>query len=124
MDIKNIDGGLRDIEFAAQYLMLKLKPANMPRSTAGMLSYAKDEGIIQSSHIDKLMSALIFYQTILQIFAVTIDGKFNPETASGPLTNLLAQAVGCKTFLEVEGVLKANAALVRSIFQDIFKLSS
>ena len=123
-DIKNIDGGLRDIEFAAQYLMLKLKPANMPRSTAGMLSCAKDAGIVQGPHIDKLMSALNFYQTILQIFAVTIDGKFNPETASGPLKNLLAQASGCKTFLEVEGVLKTNAAFVRSIFQDIFKLSA
>jgi len=122
-DIKNIEGGLRDIEFISQYLMLKFKPIDMPHSTVNMLQCAQDRGYAKDGQIDLLLSALSFYEIVLQIFAVTVDNKFDPVAASGPLKNLLSQAVGQQTFTEVERMLAAHMRAVSSIFKDAFKLN-
>jgi len=105
-DIKNTPGGLRDIEFIAQYLMLKhqvpkeyevptgYQSNNLPKSTVGMLRLAKSEGWLEKKTADKLIAATGLYHSLQQILAVTVNGNFNPAQTPLSVKALLVQATG------------------------------
>lgn len=118
-DIKNIAGGLRDIEFIAQYLMLNGDFDNIPNSTVEMLKMPVHGQKLKPRDIEALVSAAQYYQSILQVLAITVTGAFRPETASEQLKHLLAKVFGFETFTEVESQLATHIANVERIFAKV-----
>ena len=120
-DIKNTEGGLRDIEFIAQYLMLKHKPDKVPNATLDMLSRARDENWLDENDANILIRAAKLYHALQQTLAITVSGQFNPETAPISLKNLLAETVDEESFHALEGKYFNILCEVSDIFRRIIK---
>ncbi|MEE9273486.1 MAG: bifunctional [glutamine synthetase] adenylyltransferase/[glutamine synthetase]-adenylyl-L-tyrosine phosphorylase [Robiginitomaculum sp.] len=91
--IKRVPGGLQDIEFIAQYLMLKYKPNRIPSASVAMLSLAQEEGWLDRKYCRTLQSALEFYTVASQMFAITTKDMFAPKNASDTAKRTLAQSL-------------------------------
>jgi len=73
-DIKNLNGGVRDIEFIAQSLYLKDRDAFSKagvKSTFDMLGRAEATGTLSAKHATQLRKAANFYLSVAQAFAMT-----------------------------------------------------
>lgn len=92
-DIKGIQGGLRDIEFIAQYLILKHKPSLHAPELISMLHLAKSEAWISEDTADTLSAIARKYHVLLQILAISVDGIFEPKTAPLSVRKLVAASV-------------------------------
>ena len=125
-DIKNTPGGLRDIEFVAQYLMLKhmvpggCKPDNIPQSTVDMLQMAKTEGWLDANIAGNLIEATRLYHTLQQILAITVDGSFDSQSAPKNVKTLLAATTGYGEFFRLEEAYLAMRKQVSEDFNKVF----
>ena len=117
-DIKNTDGGLRDVEFIAQYLMLKHKPKIIPHATLDMLALVRDKKWLANEQVDILMHATKLYQALQQVLAVTVGGNFNPAEAPKSVKNLLERTAKKNTFEALETTYKMICTNVVSIFKE------
>ncbi|MCF6220935.1 MAG: bifunctional [glutamine synthetase] adenylyltransferase/[glutamine synthetase]-adenylyl-L-tyrosine phosphorylase [Robiginitomaculum sp.] len=120
-DIKNTGGGLRDIEFIAQFLMLKHKPEQMPHGTKDMLIKAHAENWIQRADADMLLNTTKLYHALQQVIAVTISGNFDPDEAPETVKTLLVSATKNRTFAVLEKTYIDACAGTSEIFGRIIK---
>lgn len=120
-DIKNTVGGLRDIEFIAQFLMLKYKPVECPCGTLKMLALARNEKWLESGDADTLLDAAELFHTLQQTLAITVSGNFDPKTAPISVKNLLASTTKMKTFEALEKAYIEACARTVEIFKSIIK---
>ncbi len=120
-DIKNTEGGLRDIEFIAQFLMLKHKPKLVPKSTIDMLVLARDEKWIADAQANKVLNATKLYHKLLQALAVTFSGNFNPDTAPDSLKKLLFSVSKEKNFENLAHRYTKSCAEISTIFKNILQ---
>ena len=68
-DVKHVRGGMIDIEFIAQYLMLRhanAAPNLIHPATADALSHLGQAGVLAASDRDELSGALSLFKTVLQ----------------------------------------------------------
>ncbi|PHR59329.1 MAG: bifunctional [glutamate--ammonia ligase]-adenylyl-L-tyrosine phosphorylase/[glutamate--ammonia-ligase] adenylyltransferase [Robiginitomaculum sp.] len=101
-DIKGVLGGLRDIEFIAQFLILKNKPVNAPRGLIDILVLARTEKWLKADDANNLIEVSRAYQILLQTIAIAIDGIFIPSEAPISVKRLLVKSVGMYEFHELE----------------------
>jgi [glutamine synthetase] adenylyltransferase / [glutamine synthetase]-adenylyl-L-tyrosine phosphorylase len=120
-DIKNTAGGLRDIEFIAQFLMLKHKPRTVPPATLDMLTLAQDNKWLSRELAGTLTATTKFYHTLQQSLAVTVSENFEPDTAPISVKNLLARKANVNDFTLLEKDYKQACAQVRDIFVKTIK---
>jgi glutamate-ammonia-ligase adenylyltransferase len=126
-DIKDIRGGLVDIEFIAQYLQLlhaDAHPEILSTNTGEALTNLKDSGVLSEVHEKTLKSALELWQAMQGMLQLTIGGYFKPERQSEipeALKHALAKSGGCKIFQTLEEHMKEVAAKVYRIFQEIIE---
>ncbi len=132
-DIKNTPGGLRDIEFIAQYLMLKHKvpagyrlsargkPGNLPRSTVDMLQLAKLENWMSEEMATRLVETTKLYHRLLQILAITVSRNFEPQTVPLSVKTILAKVTGHAGFGELETHYLAMRKQVIEDFKNTFQ---
>ncbi len=93
-DIKQVAGGLVDVEFVAQYLMLLHGPEQpdlISTNTADALARLRDAGRLSSEHADILIPAIRLYQGLTQALRLAVDGSLEPENAPRGLLDLLAR---------------------------------
>ncbi len=126
-DIKDIRGGLVDIEFIAQYLQLlhaDAHPEILSTNTGEALTNLKDSGVLSEVHEKTLKSALELWQAMQGMLQLTIGGYFKPERQSEipeALKHALAKSGGCEIFQTLEEHMKEVAAKVYGIFQEIIE---
>lgn len=93
--IKQVAGGLVDVEFIAQALQLvhaHKHPNILHANTAETLRLCMDEGLIDHGDADKLLPAIRLYHNLTQILRVCLDGNFDPHSASNGLKQAIARA--------------------------------
>ncbi|MEQ8825497.1 MAG: bifunctional [glutamine synthetase] adenylyltransferase/[glutamine synthetase]-adenylyl-L-tyrosine phosphorylase [Filomicrobium sp.] len=122
-DIKNVRGGLIDVEFIAQYLQLinaETHPDVLQTNTIEALRKLHDLHLLSTAHADVLLPAAQLLHNLTQVLRICSEGPFDPETAPLGLRELLARAAGDPTFDVTAERLKATLADVSGVYADVF----
>ena len=121
-DLKQVRGGLVDVEFIAQYLQLmhaEAHPDVLDTNTVGAFRKLRDAGLLAPAHADVLIPATRLLHDLTQILRLCIEGRFDPATAPNGLKDLLARAGDAPSFAALEGRLRENLAAVSRLFGEI-----
>ena len=119
-DLKQAAGGLVDIEFIAQALLLvnaHRAPTLIATETEAMLAAAAAAGPLSPEDADILLPALRLYQALIQIIRLCLDTPFDPETSPRALLERLARAGELPDFATLDAHVRATEMAVRGIFE-------
>lgn len=121
-DLKQVAGGLVDIEFLAQYLQLvhaDKYPEVVAQGTEEALQNLRGHGLLATGDADLLLQALRLYQRLTQVLRMVLSGKFIPSEAPGGVLDLLTHAGGAPTLSRLEAELAETQAAVRAKFEEL-----
>ena len=122
-DLKQVRGGLVDLEFIAQYLQLihaHEVPDILDQNTLRAFEKLRRAEILSLRQADILIPATRLLHSLTQVLRICITEAFVPETASRALRDLLAHAGECPDFATLEVQLRDTLADVHGEFQRIF----
>ena len=118
-DLKQVAGGLVDIEFIAQFLQLVYADENpevLAQGTEQALENLRDAEALDQGNAELLLEALRLYQRLTQVLRLALEGKFVPEDAPRGVLDLLVQASGSPTFERLQTELADLQEKVRAVF--------
>jgi glutamate-ammonia-ligase adenylyltransferase len=118
-ELKQVRGGLVDLEFIAQFLQLvhaSTHPDILDPSTAGALTKLAAVGHLDARTAERLLAACRLLHDLTQVLRLCFDGPFVAEKAPDGLKLLLARVGGVPTFQALEGHLAATLAEVHTSF--------
>ena len=118
-DLKQVRGGLVDLEFTAQYLQLlhaERHPDILRQNTIEALEAAQDAGKLDAGDAERLIAAARLYSALGQIMRLCQEGLFNPQEAPDGLKALLCRAAGTDDFDDIEPMLRHHQSAVLEIF--------
>ena len=118
-DLKQVRGGLVDIEFIAQYLQLihaALTPAVLNPNTITALGRLTGAGLLDPTDGEALVEAARLTGSLMGVLRLMADGPFNPATAPRGLKIRLAQAANEPDFPTLEARLHETQARTRELF--------
>ena len=121
-NLKQVRGGLIDLEFIVQYLQLAYAadhPALLHQTTLVSLAAAASEGVISPEDYRRLASAGQLLHDLTQILRLTLEGPFNPASAPKGLKSRLVRASHAESFEDLEGKLKQTFADVSAAFEKL-----
>jgi len=121
-EIKQVAGGLVDVEFIAQYLMLRHAPedpAILSTHTGIALERLAAKGYLPAAEADLLLPAAALYGGLTQVLRLAQEGVFRPGEASAGLKGLLALAADLPSFSVLEAHLRQTTRAVRASFNRI-----
>ena len=121
-DLKQVRGGLVDLEFIAQHLQLvhaAAHPEVLDQNTLGALEKLARAGLLSTTDAKVLAHAGRLVHDLTQILRLSLDHPFDPDTAPGGLKVLLARAGGAQDFTGLDAGLKAAIASVFNVFERI-----
>ena len=119
-DLKSARGGLVDIEFIAQYLVLtsaEAHPEVIDTSTARVIAAASKAGIINAQDGQLLGDACKLMHDLTQVLRLALNKPFVPAEASPALRQLLARAGTMPDFSTLEAHLFETQGQVRAVFE-------
>ena len=119
-DLKLASGGLIDIEFLAQYLILRHAAehdALVTTDTSLAIATAAKLGLIDPDDADVLIQAHRIYSTVTQMMRLTLDEAFDPAKVAKGVLRRIAAAADCPDFPRLERQLIETRQAVRTIFQ-------
>jgi [glutamine synthetase] adenylyltransferase / [glutamine synthetase]-adenylyl-L-tyrosine phosphorylase len=123
-DFKLVAGGLLDIEFIAQFLVLAFacnRPEILDVSTRAVIEKAGVAGILTDSHADSLAQAHRLYTDATQVMRLAIDGPFDPANAASGVKRRVAAAAGLPDFDALQGALAQAREQVQTIFASVLE---
>jgi len=121
-DLKNVAGGLIDLEFIAQFLQLvhaAKHPDILDTSTLRVLEKAARAGVLSARDAEVLRPAALLYHPLTQILRLCLSGPFDPKTAGAGLLQLLTRAADVPDFATLEAHLTDTQTRVRACFNRI-----
>jgi glutamate-ammonia-ligase adenylyltransferase len=116
-DLKLARGGLMDIEFVAQFLILAHAgewPQLLDVSTRNVISRAGSLGLIPSDDAAVLLDAHRLFTDVTQILRLTIAGPFDPATAATGVKRRLATAAALPDFESLAASVKEARHFTRA----------
>ncbi len=117
-DLKNVAGGLIDIEFIAQYLQLVhawRMPELLDVSTSRVIEKGTGLDVLATDDAEVLRSAVRLYLGLTQIVRLCLPAKFDPAKAAPGVLALLARAADLPDFATLEPFLAETQGKVRAI---------
>jgi glutamate-ammonia-ligase adenylyltransferase len=123
-EVKQVRGGLIDIEFIAQYLQLRWAadhPSLIRTNTDDVLAEAERLGLLPGDQAEQLRDALRLWSAIQQVLRQTIEGGFDEETAPGRLKEVLVQATGSTHFEGLRGLMAERAEQVLGLYDQLIE---
>lgn len=123
-DIKHVPGGLIDIEFVAQYLMLRYTNTrqNLVRpATADALRHLADAGHLACGDRDLLLEALRFFKNVQQATRIACPTGPQPESMSNAFARDLPTILGESNLGAVEVKLTRLQGSVRKTFTRVLR---
>jgi [glutamine synthetase] adenylyltransferase / [glutamine synthetase]-adenylyl-L-tyrosine phosphorylase len=121
-DLKQVRGGLVDLEFIAQYLQLVSASSHsgiLSTHTITALTNLQRAGLLSADAADVLLPAARLFNNLTQVLRLCLDGPFIPEKASHGLKALLARAGEAADFARLEADLMQRQAEVAKLFNDL-----
>ncbi|MDX2157533.1 MAG: bifunctional [glutamine synthetase] adenylyltransferase/[glutamine synthetase]-adenylyl-L-tyrosine phosphorylase [Hyphomicrobiaceae bacterium] len=121
-DLKQVRGGLVDLEFIAQYLQLvhaAAQPAILDQSTVGALSKLAASGVLLPADADVLIPAATLINNLTQVLRLTLDGPFVPDKSPDGLKALLARVGEAPDFSRLEASLADATNDVARLFDTL-----
>ncbi len=121
-DLKQVRGGLVDLEFIAQFLQVVTaceNPEILDQNTAQSLENLASAGVLTMDDAKILIPAAGLYHNLTQVLRLCLERPFNAKTASPGLKGLLARAAGMPDFEALEQHLAATVASVRTAYERI-----
>lgn len=121
-DLKQVRGGLVDLEFIAQCLQLVSAadhPSVLDQNTVEAYRKLKDASVLSAAHAEILIPATQLLHNLTQVVRLCLEEKFDPATAPHELKELLARAGDAHSFSELENRLKELLVRVHGLFDEI-----
>ena len=121
-DMKQVRGGLVDLEFIAQYLQLVYAAAHpqvLDQSTLEAYRKLRDAGVLAPAHAEILIPATRLLHDLTQVLRLCLEGRFDPSTAPSGLKELLARAGDAADFAALESRLRETLQTVARLFGEI-----
>ncbi len=118
-ELKQVRGGLVDLEFIAQHLQLvhaAARPQVLSQNTVAALNNLDAAGLLPADAAAVLLPAARLLNDLTQILRLCVDGRFEPPKASDGLKGLLARAAEAPDFKHLEADLAAREAEVAALF--------
>ena len=122
-DLKQVRGGLVDIEFVAQYLQLvhaAENPGVLDTNTCAALAKLSDAGYLNAGDREILTSAARLFTTLTGLVRLLTDGPFLAAGAPEGVKDRLAIAVTSPSFSALEARIVETLADVRSVVSRLF----
>ncbi len=113
-DLKEVKGGLFDVEFMAQGLQLVHGVLNV--NTLNALAALAEAKALRKEDASALIAAARLYTNVTQVLRLTVEGPFNAADASASLQALIARVAGFGQFDDVERALNGIEQDVRARF--------
>jgi len=120
-DFKLHEGGLVDIEFAAQFLQLAHAAAGGPLrpNTAAALEALRAAQLGPPALIDDLAAAWRLQQDLTQLTKVALSEGADPEHEPRALRTLMAKAAGVRDFRSLRAALTARRRTAHRAFRAV-----
>ncbi len=121
-ELKQVRGGLVDLEFIAQYLQLvnaAAHPGVLDQNTVEAYRRLRDAGVLAPAHAEVLIPATRLVHDLTQILRLCLEGSFDPATAPSGMKELLAQAGDAASFAELDAKLAETLKKVAALFDEI-----
>lgn len=121
-NLKQVRGGIVDIEFMAQYLQLVHAadhPDVLDQNTVRALQKLDGKGLIPGGAGATLIAAARLINDLTQITRLCVDGPFRPDQASQGLKELLARAADTPSFDRLEADLRQIFADTAGLFHRV-----
>lgn len=121
-DLKQVAGGLIDVEFIAQALMLAHAPERpevLATTTETALQRLHEAGFLPTAEAAVLGPAIRLYQALTQVLRLAVDGRFVPAEAPGGVLAAMARAAEMPDFGGLEAHLVETQEAVRASFERI-----
>lgn len=121
-DLKLARGGLVDVEFVAQGLMLAHAaehPSCLSTNTIEALDRLAAAGLLEPGCTQQLGAGARLLNTLTQVLRLCMEGRFDPNKAPGGLKALLASAAELPDFASLDGFLQDSQAAVRACFEQV-----
>jgi glutamate-ammonia-ligase adenylyltransferase len=118
--IKHMRGGLVDVEFLAQYLLLRHahdQPAIISRDTAEIFRQLGAHGLIDETEAEMLVDATLFWRRLQNLIRLTGDAASLDGDVATALKDLLVKTTGASDFDGLTARIRATAARVQALFQ-------
>ena len=121
-DLKQVAGGLFDLEFIAQHLQLVHAaghPEVLDQNTAAALRKLAAAGCLSAEAVDELIPAAHLYGNLTQILRLCFDGVFAPDKAPDGMLALLARIAAVPDRARLEGQLRTTLDRVAARFREL-----
>ncbi|SNY92828.1 glutamate-ammonia-ligase adenylyltransferase [Cohaesibacter sp. ES.047] len=121
-NIKQVAGGLVDVEFIAQAHQLihgRAHPEILHPNTAECLRLCVEHGLIDRGDGEILLPAIKLYHDLTQILRVCLSGAFDPAASAKGLRDVVVAASEDPTIDQLQVRLKDYQAEVRACFERI-----
>jgi [glutamine synthetase] adenylyltransferase / [glutamine synthetase]-adenylyl-L-tyrosine phosphorylase len=118
-ELKQVRGGLVDLEFIAQHLQLVHGPAHpriLSQNTVEAFENLARAGVLEPGAADALLPAARLFNNLTQVLRLCLDEPFVPAKATDGLKALLARAGEAPDFRLLEADLIAREAEVAALF--------
>jgi glutamate-ammonia-ligase adenylyltransferase len=116
-DLRNRRGGLVDLEFITQYLMLReaaRAPEVLRRETGSALAALGAAGALPPQGVRELSEALALLRHLRALLALLYDGVPGPADLAGPAGATLARCAGAVDFARLDADMVLACARVRA----------
>jgi [glutamine synthetase] adenylyltransferase / [glutamine synthetase]-adenylyl-L-tyrosine phosphorylase len=121
-DLRNRRGGLVDLEFVVQYLMLReasRAPEVLRRETGAALAGLGAVGALPPRGVQELGDALALLRHLRTLLALLFEGVPDPAELAGPAGATLARCAGAIDFARLDADMTAACARVRAWYDRI-----
>jgi glutamate-ammonia-ligase adenylyltransferase len=121
-ELKQVRGGLVDIEFMAQHLQLvhaAEHPEVLDQNTVNALQKLERSGLLPTDAARVLIPAARLLNDLTQILRLCVDGAFEPQTAPDGLKELLSRVADAPSFEYLELTLRGVLAETAELFDRI-----
>ncbi len=123
-DLKQVRGGLVDLEFIAQFLQLVSaheRPEVLDQNTASAFQKLAAAGVLDPGAAEELVGAARLIHDLTQVLRLCLEGSFDPKTAPHGLKDLLARAGDSPSFAALEVQLTETLARVHALFDELVR---
>ncbi|HZK90225.1 MAG TPA: bifunctional [glutamine synthetase] adenylyltransferase/[glutamine synthetase]-adenylyl-L-tyrosine phosphorylase [Stellaceae bacterium] len=114
-DLRHRRGGLVDLEFIAQFLMLREaagRPQVLRRDIGGAIAALGEAGILEPRAVQELGGALDLLRAVRVFLTLLFDGVPDADTLAGPAGATLARSTGAVDVVRLDTDITAACAAV------------